>query len=223
MGGGDRRGAKFRVNRPACSSLPLVEPAQPPAVSAAGDAARRVSEEPTALALACQARVSLALLHSAAWARPARPRYSLQASADYRQRTEPNHGPGRAASSGFLRARKKRERTQVEVSGRARLAKATREERRTLVVLLRRALLLDDRRGDAVEVTLAVDGDAAAAAGSVVLEDTNLLKGLEDLALDRARAVGVLKGGKGGATSVWVGGWLKGGESDARATGAGRG
>lgn len=46
-----------------------------------------------------------------------------------------------------------------------------------------------------VKVTLAVDGDAATTTGSVVLEDTNLLEGLEDLALDRARAVGVLRAG----------------------------
>lgn len=85
-----------------------------------------------------------------------------------------------------------------------------------LVVLSSRALLLDDSRGDAVEVTLAVNRDAAATTGGVLLEDADLLERLENLALDRARRVlstkessqrGIFfgdrrsKDGRGGATA----------------------
>jgi hypothetical protein len=68
-----------------------------------------------------------------------------------------------------------------------------RRNANALVVLLG-AGLLNDRGGDTVEVTLAVNGDAATTTGSVLLEDTDLLEGLENLALDRAGGVGVVRG-----------------------------
>lgn len=54
----------------------------------------------------------------------------------------------------------------------------------SLVRFLLRALLLKDRGSDAVEVALAVNRDAAAATSGVLLKNTDLLEGLEDLALD---------------------------------------
>jgi len=50
-----------------------------------------------------------------------------------------------------------------------------------LVVLVVGALLLNDSRGDTVEITLTVNGDATSTTSGILLEDTDLLEGLEDL------------------------------------------
>jgi len=63
------------------------------------------------------------------------------------------------------------------------------ETQRLLVVLL---LSLDRRHGDAVQVTLASLCDPAASLLLVLLEDSDLLKCLHDLAVDGAGSVDVV-------------------------------
>lgn len=55
-------------------------------------------------------------------------------------------------------------------------------------------LLLDSRPGNAVQVTLAALGDAATALLLVDLDNTDLLEGLQDLAVDLAGGVDVVRG-----------------------------
>ena len=62
-----------------------------------------------------------------------------------------------------------------------------------ILIVLLLFLGLDDRGRDAVEVALAVLGDAAAAVVGL-LEHADLLERLADLALDRGRGVGVVRG-----------------------------
>lgn len=54
------------------------------------------------------------------------------------------------------------------------------------LLVIRLLLLVDGGLGDTVQVTLAALGDAAATLVLVNLEDTDLLKGLEDLAVNGA-------------------------------------
>lgn len=68
----------------------------------------------------------------------------------------------------------------------------------TLLVILVLLVLLDAGLGDTVQVTLAGLGDAAATLVLVGLKDTDLLEGLEDLAVDGAGGVHVV-GGTGAA------------------------
>ena len=63
-----------------------------------------------------------------------------------------------------------------------------------LVILL--LLGLKGGLGDTVQITLASLGDAASTLVLVVLNDTDLLKGLEDLAVDGARGVNVVRGAR---------------------------
>lgn len=63
----------------------------------------------------------------------------------------------------------------------------------SLLVIL---LGLDGAHGNAVQVTLAGLGDAAATLLLVMLKDTNLLEGLEDLAVDGAGGVDVVAGAR---------------------------
>jgi hypothetical protein len=51
-----------------------------------------------------------------------------------------------------------------------------------LILILTLALSLNESRGDAVKITLAVLRDATSTTGGILLKDTNLLEGLEDLA-----------------------------------------
>jgi len=67
-----------------------------------------------------------------------------------------------------------------------------------LVVLVILLVLLDAGLGDTVQVTLAGLGDATATLVLVGLEDTDLLEGLENLAVDRAGGVDMV-GGAGAA------------------------
>jgi len=55
------------------------------------------------------------------------------------------------------------------------------EKNRLLVILVVGALLLNDGGSDTVEITLSVNGDSATTTGGVLLENADLLKGLEDL------------------------------------------
>lgn len=71
----------------------------------------------------------------------------------------------------------------------------TRSQRgHLLVVLILLLLSLDGGLGNTVQVTLAGLGDAAATLVVVVLEDTDLGKGLADLAVDGAGGVNVVRG-----------------------------
>lgn len=63
-----------------------------------------------------------------------------------------------------------------------------------LVILVILLVGLGGGLGDTVQVTLASLGDAAAALLLVLLEDADLLEGLEDLAVDGARGVDVARG-----------------------------
>ena len=60
-----------------------------------------------------------------------------------------------------------------------------------LVILL---LLVNGGLGNTVQIPLAALGDAAATLVLVVLKDTNLLEGLQDLTVDGARGVDVVGG-----------------------------
>ncbi len=61
-------------------------------------------------------------------------------------------------------------------------------------LLVIRLLLVNGGLGNSVKITLAGLGDAAATLVLVLLEDTDLLKGLEDLALDSTGGVNVVGG-----------------------------
>lgn len=65
-----------------------------------------------------------------------------------------------------------------------------------LLVILVLLLGLGGGLGDPVQIPLAGLGDASAALLLVLLEDANLLEGLHDLAVDRARGVDVLGGAR---------------------------
>lgn len=64
-------------------------------------------------------------------------------------------------------------------------------ENHLLLLLL---LLLEGGLGDAVQIPLAGLGDTTAALLLVLLDDTDLLEGLEDLTVDSARGVNVVRG-----------------------------
>lgn len=64
--------------------------------------------------------------------------------------------------------------------------------KRLLVILL--LLGLSGGLGNSVQITLASLGDAAATLLLILLEDTNLLQGLHDLAVDRAGGIDVVGG-----------------------------
>lgn len=68
-----------------------------------------------------------------------------------------------------------------------------------LVILL--LLLVNGGLGNTVQIPLAALGDAAATLVLVVLKDTNLLEGLQDLTVDGARGVDVV----GGAVAAVLG------------------
>ena len=72
-----------------------------------------------------------------------------------------------------------------------------------LLLLLGLAGSLDNRGRDAVEVTLAILGNAAAAVVGL-LQDANLLEGLADLALDRGGCVRVVRGAVPAAVAAAV-------------------
>lgn len=65
---------------------------------------------------------------------------------------------------------------------------------RGLLVILILLLSLGGGLGNTVQITLAGLGDAAATLVLVLLENTNLLEGLEDLAVDGARGIDVARG-----------------------------
>jgi hypothetical protein len=71
-----------------------------------------------------------------------------------------------------------------------------------LLVILILLLGLSSGLGNTVQITLASLGDAAATLVLVLLKDTNLLKGLHDLAVDGTRGVDV----SGGARATVLGG-----------------
>lgn len=75
------------------------------------------------------------------------------------------------------------------------------EVRRRLLVVLVLLLSLDGGLGDAVQVTLAGLGDAAATLVVVGLKDTDLLEGLTDLAVNGSGGVDVV----GGAVAAVLG------------------
>ena len=77
-----------------------------------------------------------------------------------------------------------------------------RSGKKNLLVILVLLVGLSGGLGDTVQITLAGLGDAASTLVLILLKDTNLLKGLEDLAVDRARGVNVL----GGAGTTVLGG-----------------
>lgn len=73
-----------------------------------------------------------------------------------------------------------------------------------LVILLLLLVSLSGVLGDTVQITLAGLGDAAATLLLVMLNDANLLEGLEDLAVDGAGGVDVL----GGTAATVAGGTM---------------
>ena len=64
----------------------------------------------------------------------------------------------------------------------------------SLLVILLLLLGLSGGLGDTVQITLAGLSDAAATLVLVLLENTNLLEGLHDLALDGAGGIDVVRG-----------------------------
>ena len=70
-----------------------------------------------------------------------------------------------------------------------------------LVILILLLLSLGSGLGDTVQISLSGLGDAAATLLLVVLKDTNLLEGLDDLAVDRAGGINV----PGGAVATVLG------------------
>lgn len=66
------------------------------------------------------------------------------------------------------------------------------DSKHLLVVLILLLLGLDSGLGDTVQITLAGLGDTAATLVLILLKDTDLLEGLEDLAVDRAGSVDVV-------------------------------
>jgi hypothetical protein len=60
--------------------------------------------------------------------------------------------------------------------------------------LIRVLLLIDSGLGDTVQITLAGLGDTAATLVLIGLEDTDLLEGLESLAVDGAGGIDVVSG-----------------------------
>ena len=81
--------------------------------------------------------------------------------------------------------------------------------RRLLVILLILLLSLGGGLGDTVQITLAGLGDAAATLLLVLLNDANLLEGLEDLAVDGAGGVDVV----GGTVAAVLGGTVDAAET----------
>ena len=75
-----------------------------------------------------------------------------------------------------------------------------------LLVILVLLLSLSGGLGDTVQITLAGLGDAASTLVLILLENTNLLEGLHDLAVDGAGGVDVLAGARaavlGGAVDL---------------------
>ncbi|KAH9826133.1 hypothetical protein Tdes44962_MAKER10082 [Teratosphaeria destructans] len=76
---------------------------------------------------------------------------------------------------------------------------------RDLLLILVLLLGLEGGLGDAVQVTLARLGDATTALVLVLLEDANLLEGLQDLAVDGAGGVDVVSGARAAVLGAAVG------------------
>lgn len=83
---------------------------------------------------------------------------------------------------------------QFLLLGSAESSRIGEEDGNRLLVILVLLLGLDRGLCDTVQITLAGLGDAATTLLLVLLEDTNLLESLEDLAVDGAGGVGVVRG-----------------------------
>lgn len=69
----------------------------------------------------------------------------------------------------------------------------SRPQNMSELLLVITLFLLDRRHSDAVQITLAALRYPAAALLLILLENTNALQGLEDLAVDGARGVNVMR------------------------------